>query len=211
MVTLECYLKNPCGTLSIPYWKAKAIHVPDGMKIVHDREFLTTDLNVYRDERYFRLYRDLQNPDDVELKGFAIETATENDLTTIVSVINQSYTDLHVTCAQMKGCTETPVYDKHLWVLVREEQTRVCVGCGIADFDREAKELILEWIQVLPAYRGRKIGQAIVNTILHRAKDRAAFATVSGKADALSQPERLYRACGFVGHDIWHVMQKKRL
>jgi len=44
--------------------------------------------------------------------------------------------------------------------------------------------------------------------LLYRAK-KAAFATVSGKADDPTCPERLYRSCGFVGNDIWHVMRKK--
>ena len=48
-------------------------------------------------------------------------------------------------------------------------------GCGIADYDSEAKELILEWIQVLPEYRGQKIGQLIVNELLRRMQGIAAF------------------------------------
>lgn len=82
------------------------------------------------------------------------------------------------------------------------------VGCGIADFDREAKEGILEWIQVLPEYRGKKIGKMIVNELLFRMKN-ADFATVSGKINNRTNPERLYRSCGFVGNDIWHVLTKK--
>ena len=29
------YLQNPCGTLSIPYWKAKTLAIPDSMRIIH--------------------------------------------------------------------------------------------------------------------------------------------------------------------------------
>lgn len=209
MVTLQQYLSNPCGTLSIPYHKAKITTVPDGMKIVHERDFDASDVQTYRDERFFRLYSDMKNIGISKADGFLIETVREADLATVVEVINRSYTDLFVTLEQIEGYTQTSVYDRDLWVLVREEQTGVCVGCGIADLDAEIGELILEWIQVLPAYRKRGIGRAIVNTLLHRAKEKAAFATVSGKADDPTCPERLYRSCGFVGDDIWHVLRKK--
>ena len=39
MVSLQDYLADPCGTLSIPYWKAKRISVPPGMDIVHHSRF----------------------------------------------------------------------------------------------------------------------------------------------------------------------------
>ena len=40
------------------------------------------------------------------------------------------------------------------------------------------------------------------------AKGVAKFATVSGKVDDCNMPERLYRKCGFVGDDIWHILRK---
>lgn len=83
------------------------------------------------------------------------------------------------------------------------------MGCGIAEYDREIGELILEWIQVLPEYRGKGVGRAIVKTILNRKRGIAQFATVSGKAGGDSGPEKLYRSCGFVGRDYWHVLRSK--
>lgn len=35
---LEEYLKDPCGTLSIPYWKWKAYAFSDMIEIVHKRD-----------------------------------------------------------------------------------------------------------------------------------------------------------------------------
>ena len=123
------------------------------MKIVHECGFDASDLKSYWDERYFRLYRDMKNIGITKADGFLIETVDQNDLANVVEVINRSYTDLSVTLEQIEGYTQTSVYDRNLWVLVREEQTGICVGCGIADFDAEIGELILEWIQVLPDYR----------------------------------------------------------
>ena len=60
MITLTEYLNNPCGTLSIPYWKAKNIVIPPDMKILHDNDFNTEILSDYIDEKYFRLYHNLK-------------------------------------------------------------------------------------------------------------------------------------------------------
>ena len=42
MLTKEQYLADPCKAASIPYWKAKSITIPDGMKILHQDEYDST-------------------------------------------------------------------------------------------------------------------------------------------------------------------------
>lgn len=140
---------------------------------------------------------------------FEIVTATRKDIKSIVRIINDSYTDISVNKDLIKSYTKTPVYNTSLWVMVKEKATGKYVGCGIADIDTEIKELILEWIQVLPQYRGKKIGQLIVTELLFRMENVADFATVSGKVDNETNPEALYRKCGFVGDDVWHILHKK--
>lgn len=205
---LNEYLESPCSKLSIPYWKSKAITIPENMRIVHNDNFKDEFLDEYYDESYFRLIHYLDNIDDKIADGFSVRTAELTDIPLIVEIINKSYTDLSVSYEQIVSYTKTPVYDENLWILVYENKTNHIVGCGIADFDDEAREGILEWIQVLPEYRGRKIGQLIVNQLLCRMKS-ADFATVSGKVNNITNPERVYRKCGFVGNDIWHVLRKK--
>lgn len=166
-------------------------------------------LSDYTDEKYFRLYHDLKSIPRVELDSFEITTVKHKDINAVVSIINKSYVDINVSKDLIKSYTKTPVYNKDLWIMVKEKATSKYVGCGIADFDTEAKELILEWIQVLPEYRGKKIGQAMVAELLFRMKGVADFATVSGKVDNPTNPEALYRKCGFAGNDVWHIMHKK--
>ncbi|MDE5984790.1 MAG: GNAT family N-acetyltransferase [Eubacterium sp.] len=178
------------------------------MKIVHNDDFNDSFFTEYHDESYFRLIHYLNNIDNKIVNGFSVKTADVTDIHLIVEIINKSYTDLSVNYDQIISYTKTPVYDENLWILVYESKTNHVVGCGIADFDSEVKEGILEWIQVLPEYRGRKLGQLIVKQLLCR-MNKANFATVSGKVDNLTNPERVYRKCGFVGNDIWHVMHKK--
>lgn len=209
MISVNDYLKNPCGTLSIPYWKAKTISIPENMRIVHDRDFSEDYLEKYVDEKYFRLCHTLEKVDKINLTNFNIITVNPNNIDAIVSIINQSYSDIQVSNQQIKGYKKTIVYNANLWILVREKSTGKYVGSGIADYDDRIKELVLEWIQVLPEYRERRIGQAIVNELLHRMQGVADFATVSGKIDNITNPEVLYRRCGFIGNDVWHVLRAK--
>ena len=209
MISLENYLQNPCLSLSIPYWKAKNISIPDNMKIVHESVFSSELLKEYEDETYFRLHHSMQKLAKPESEDYDIVTVSPEDIETIVSVINGSYTDLQVNKEQIQSYTKTPVYCPELWILIKESATGNCVGCGIADFDPEAEELILEWIQVLPQYRGKNIGTAIVKELLWRGREYAKFATVSGKVENKTKPEALYRKCGFIGNDVWHILRKK--
>ncbi len=207
MILLKEYIKNPCRSLSIPYWKQRNIKVPDNIKIVHNDEYNAADFNGYIDEQYFRLYHDLQSVRRIERNDIGIVVVNDDMLDTIVDIINKSYNDLSVTKEQMKSYMQTPVYCSDLWILLKNK-SGTYVACGIADYDKEANEMILEWIQVIPSCRGRGYGQYIVNELLSRAQGQAKFATVSGKVNNTTAPEKLYRRCGFIGNDIWHILYK---
>lgn len=209
MLTMDEYRADPCGTLSIPYWKNRRITVPLQMKIVHQRDFDEALLACYSDDPYFRLLHHLKEVGSAGSGIFTCRTAGEEDLPLIRDIINRSYTDLSVTVEQLQGYRETVAFAPELWIIANDAQTQECVGCGIADFDPEAREGVLEWIQVLPEHRGRKAGQFIVNELLRRMSGRADFATVSGRVNNTTNPEHLYRKCGFTGNDVWHILMKK--
>ncbi len=208
MELLEAYKKNPCGVLSIPYWKHKRIAIPATMKILHGNDYASDRYKEYRDEPFFRLYHSLKNIETVAVPNIAIKTAMLDDIPVLADVINQSYTDLSVTVEQLNGYTQTEAYCPQLWIMAVDTVSSVVVGCGMADFDREAGEGSIEWVQVIPAYRRKKIGQLIVNELLNRMTAIADFATVSGKVNNVTSPERLYRKCGFTGDDVWHILTK---
>ena len=209
MVSLSEYLENPCGTLSVPYWKAKSIIVPKDMRIVHENAFSSDLLDKYDDTVYFRLLHDFSDISFSESPNFLIRTADIKDIDEMVAIINASYYDLHVDSEQLKAYTKTIVYDQRLWVFAVDKDSDKRIGCGIADFDAQAKELSLEWIQVLPTWRRKGAGKAIVNGLLMRRPESARFATVSGKVNNSTCPEKLYRKCGFNGHDYWHILKQK--
>lgn len=208
MISRRDYLKDPCGTLSIPYWKWKQMVLPDGMIILHDRDIARSKHDGYWDDPYFRLRHDLEEICATEPEAYTVRTVKNQDISNITQIINGSYTDIHVTVDQVCAWKNLSVYDPDLWLLAVEKSTGRPVGCGIADFDKNAKEGILEWIQVLPEYRGKGIGKMLVCQLLRRMQGKADFATVSGSCLNESDPEKLYRSCGFFGNDVWHIMRK---
>ena len=207
-MTLQDYLRDPCGTLSIPYWKNKTVQVPNFMRIVHARDYDAVSFAEFTDDPYFRLKHDLQGIPLAD-KRFVCRTAGEDDLPLMAEIINRSYTDLSVTVEQLQGYRNTPAFEPDLWIIVKDAALSEIVGCGIADVDPEAREGIMEWIQVLPEHRGRGAGQFIVNELLRRMQDCADFTTVSGKVNNATNPEGLYRRCGFTGEDVWHILTKE--
>ena len=208
-VSIIEYLKAPCRACSIPYYKQKRTVIPDGMRIVHDDDYSPAEYADYIDEPYFRLYHDMKAIGAKVSEAVEIVAATPDKTDLIVDTINASYDDLTVTVEQMDGYRKTPEYDPDLWILLRSEHTGEYVGSGIADYDREIGELSLEWIQVLSRYRGRGYGKTIVDDLLAKMSGIAKFATVSVKMNDPTNPIALYRKCGFVGSDVWHILRKK--
>ncbi len=100
-----------------------------------------------------------------------------------------------------------PTFNKSLWVKIVKNNK--IVASGIAEYDLELNERIIEWVQVLPAYRRKGYGKDIVNYQLSQLKELgASFVTVSGSLENKTNSEKLYRKCGFVGDDVWYTCQK---
>lgn len=206
MITKEEYLKNPCGVRSIPYWKAKSITIPDGMIILHQYEYDKAQYQNYIDEPYFRLIHDLKGlAKPVLPQGYSLCTAS---LSEYAAHISSCYEGIGITEEELRSYTTRPVYDTALWLAVKDDQTGNIVATGIAELDREIGEGILEWIQVSQDYRRKGLGRYIVSELLWRMKGKAGFATVSGQCNNATNPEGVYRKCGFTGKDVWHILRK---
>lgn len=207
MITKEQYLSEPCKAASIPYWKAKSITVPDSMQILHQDDFDEIEYRQYIDEPYFRLRHDLQGLSTPLLpQGYSLCKATLGDFAVH---INCCYDDIGITEAELRSYTTRPVYDTALWLAVKDDQTGNIVATGIAELDREIGEGVLEWIQVSKGHRGNGLGSYIVSELLWRMKAKANFVTVSGQCNNITNPEKLYRKCGFTGSDVWHILRKE--
>lgn len=207
MITKEQYLADPCGASSLPYWKAKDLVLPVGMRIVHHRDFRAEDHPGYGDETYFRLFHNLQElPRPALPRGFVFCAAACRDF---AAHISQCYDDIGVSEAELQRETARPVYDPALWLAVGEEATGGIVATGIAALDRDVGEGSLEWLQVSGPYRNRGLGRCLVLELLRRMQGGTRFATVSGQCGNPTAPERLYRRCGFTGTDVWHILRKR--
>ncbi len=208
-ISLEDYLKDPCGNLSLPWWKARRFHCPPDIKVLHERDVDESMLAHHREEPYFRLHHDLSHIPIDPLAGFDIQQASACDIPLIAHIINESYPDISVTPEAVAAWQKLPVYDPCLWLMVKELGKSEAVACAIGEYDPQAREGILDWVQVLPAFQRQGIGKAMVCALLSRMKGKADFATVSGQKNNPTNPEALYRACGFTGDDVWHVIKAR--
>lgn len=209
MITLREYRANPCGTLSIPYWKAKGISIPPGMEIIHHSRFREEMAAGRHHSRYFRLIHHLRpvpQPGAVP-SGVQFAPISANRAGELADMINRSYvhSGVGVTEEEVRGWASARVYRPELWIGAFADGTPV--GSVIGEFDPEAGEAVIEWLQVLPEYRRRRIAAALVHRALDAMTAFADFATVSGECDNPTQPEAVYRACGFQGGDVWHILR----
>lgn len=205
MITKEEYLKNACKVSSLPYWKAKSIIVPHGMKILHQDEYSAADYPQYVDEPYFRLLHDLKAiAEPVLPRGYSICPAA---LCEYAAHISSCYEGIGITEEELRSYMFRPVYDAALWLAIKDNKTGSIVATGIAELDREIGEGVLEWIQVSQGHRGKGLGRYIVLELLRRLKSKAEFTTVSGQCNNATNPEKLYRKCGFIGNDVWHILR----
>jgi GNAT superfamily N-acetyltransferase len=213
IVEINEYKMNPCRLSSIPYWKIRTIKIPDNISVVHDEDYNINPSSLKKDTIYFRLKHNLKLVElftlDKLFEYRSIDFTCISDLEAIVDIINKSYTDIQVDLNQVVSWTKLEVFDEHLWIFIIDTNTQKPVALGIAEWDKEVREGMLEWIQVLPEYRGRKLGQAIVNKLLVILSNHVDFVTVSGQMDNKTNPEKLYRKCGFEGKDIWHVIIRR--
>ena len=194
-MTLEEYLKDPCKVSSLPFKKAKLYPPPEGISLVHG-----TPSDRFSEDGYFRLLHSLKNISRPVLpEEFALGEA---DATLLQRHINSCYRDLSVTEEQLAS------YEKAMTVVIAEAATGCIVASGIGEIDAEVREGYLEWIQVSPEYRRKGLGTFMVKELLWRMKDGVDFVTVSGKMHDESNPEVLYRACGFTGDDVWYLVRE---
>ena len=209
-ITKDQYLHDPCGTCATAFWKNSYFKKPNDVQIVHERD-LPANIDNFRIERYFRLLHNLISIEPRNLPdNFYFQTVNINSqLGTVAHLINRCYDDICVTPQQVEKWTKYKVFDNNLWIFIYEMSSSYPVALGIADFDCDIGEGSLEWIQALPEKRGKGLGQALVAELLLRLAVIADFVTVSGKTDSETNPEMLYRKCGFKGEDIWCVLASK--
>lgn len=203
-ITKDEYIKNPCGVCSVAYWKNLELEMPNNIQVIHE---LTYTASENKPAKYFRLLHRLDNISYINNDDYIIKTVNISTQKHIVADILEKCYDAKYPIETIDKWTSLRVFDNDLWIFVMQRNSHKPIALGIADYDSNIKEGSLEWIQVLPEYRKLGIGKLIVNELLARLKSKAEFVTVSGECDNETNPELLYRKCGFFGNDIWYVIQ----
>ena len=200
------YINNPCYASSLPFWKTCSIRIPNRITIIRDDQFDNSNI-IGVDEPYFKLMHNLGNLSEPSLPN-EFET-TDGNFETFASHINKCYEKEGITLDELKDYSKRPVYDKSLWLAIKDSSTKEVVATAIGELDPTIKEGIIEWIQVSPDYRKRGLGKYLVLKLLNLMKKKAEFVTVSGKLHSPSNPIKLYESCGFDNLVIWHVIKQE--
>lgn len=203
------YSINPCRYSALPLYKDIRVN-KNTIRVIHETEFKEEILVQYKShERFFRISHNIKKITKVITPGFSYRVCDINkDIDIILNIINESYLNINIDNNRILNMIEDIVYYPDLWVFIVDESNNKEVALGICHFDKSVGEVELDWIQVLPQYRGRGLGKMLVSYILQNSPDDALFATVSGDVDNPNSPENLYRKCGFKGKDIWHILKK---
>ena len=194
-MTKEEYISNPTGASSLPFWKTNTLKITKRIKLVNNVS--STLENKY----FFKLVHYLDNIEKPILKE--PYTFSSISLNEYVNHINSCYQNIGITYDELENYKSHNVYDESLWVAIKDKDK--VIATGIAEFDSEIKEGIIEWLQVSKDYRGQGIGKIIVQELLYRLKGKADFVTVSGDMNNPNNPLSLYRSCGFKDIKIWHI------
>ena len=159
MISIEEYKQNPCEALSIPYWKATDIIIPDNVKIIHNKNFDETLLEKYSDKQYFRLIHRLNYVPDFSNNDFTYKMLSKEKTNEVADMINASYlhTDVFVSADYIKGLTEAKVYFPELWIGAFDN-TKL-VGSIICDLDTNIGEGIICLLYTSPSPRDRSLSR----------------------------------------------------
>lgn len=202
-IDLTEYRKNPCGMLPAPLWKFWSEPAMWQMEATH-----ITDPTACSDgEVRFRIKHPLTGVEDpiaAELApGFHLASGSRRSPDELSALINQCR-EQQVTPDDVASFKRRAQFRPSLWVLALDARDRPA-GFGLAECDQKSGEGSLEWIQVVQEYQSMGVGRLLVSALLSRLQDLAAFATASGRVGNPHNPEGLYRACGFVGKDLWCI------
>ena len=159
---------------------------------------------------YFRIiHRNRAIPSvELPLGSRIVNVNVDTEADAVAELIGKCYDDLHLSAQSVQNWTNHPVFDQNSWIWMIDERKDIPVGLGIAEIDLTILEASLEYIQVLPEYRGRGLGKCIVLELLTRLHGRVEFTTVSGDIKNRTNPEGLYRRCGFRGDDVWWLLRR---
>ncbi len=201
------------------YWNAKRYTTETDMARIEQSNFAILHNDFFQQlhkknfkniKPYFRLQYNSSTVHTYILDSrFCISTVDiDSELPQVSELIGKCYKNIKPTIDTVKQWTVSEVFHHDLWIWIIDKASGIPAALGIAELDSNIGEGSLEWIQVLPEYQGKGLGKVLVKELLNRLHSKSTFVTVSGEADNASNPERLYRSCGFHGNDVWWLLRK---
>lgn len=203
---IRAYVLNPCALLSLPHWKYRHQRVPPGVRVRHAKSWDKEVPTPASEEVFFRLLHRLQ---DIPLGDARfVPICLPQDAEELANHLCRCYVTegIVVSPQDVLEWAKEPVYFPEGWIKLVNEEGQILAG-GIAQADMEAREGILDWVQVDPTQQGQGLGSAVVQTLLHILSQHVDFVTVSGSLHNPNNPEALYRKNGFTGDDLWVVLR----
>ena len=171
-------------------------------------ELITDQISGYEVKASCPLLYDLGSSQGVEydnkffITGFNF--AEQREFIEAAEVLNQCYETDNYQAKEVATWCQLPVFDNSLWLWVRSRTNNEVVGLGISTYQKSIRETYLDWIQIMPEYRGRGAGRLLVAETIKRAREKSDIIRVTGIADDF------YRKCGFVGTERWYTISKKK-
>jgi GNAT superfamily N-acetyltransferase len=169
------------------------------------------DKTIYSTRKlFFRLIHYFDNHSEVRIAPNSIVSTVdvECECKEVANFIRKCYPGIRIHADTVRSWIQHPVFNPALWIWGVDNETGKKVALGIAEFDPNIREGSLEWIQVLPRFRGQGWGAKIVFALMNRLRAHANFVTVAGEIENPNQPIRLYRQCGFTGDDTWWYLKR---
>jgi len=191
----KTYIKDPCKVLPNAFWKTneRLDQLECSVEPTDINEVILQGWNQSGLHIFWNKSREIESrfSNRVDQSAFAIihdyflderftmvNVDTKVELEKVSELIGKCYEDIHPSVDTVSSWTEYDVFEEDLW------------------------------IQVLPGYQGKGLGKILVLELLKRMHGKVDFVTVSGEVDNETNPERLYKSCGFSGDDIWWLLRK---
>ena len=125
------------------------------------------------------------------------------DFVAAAELLNRCYQNLNHDAEEIAAWCKQSVFDDTLWIWVRTRRSNERVGLGISTYQETIKETYLDWIQVLPMYQRKGIGQMLVGETIRRTIDKSDIIRVTGIVDGFCDK------CGFGRTGSWYLITRQ--
>ncbi|MCD4714841.1 MAG: GNAT family N-acetyltransferase [Clostridiales bacterium] len=163
----------------------------------------------WNEEVFFKLFSFSQSLSPIMPSNHRFEEVKEDEMEEVFKFILDSYENTNVCLEDIKSWRESELFDRSIWIWLVDSESSEKVALGICEHDKKNREGILDWIQVNEAYRGKGYGKILVKELMRRFNVKVDVITVSGDFKNKTNPEALYRVCGFEGNQNWFIYKKK--